>query len=224
MNAIFKGIEFSCFSIVVKEYKERNKRLWDLQIKLESLPLKTLTPLLESNKVYVSPEAKANEAASVIADSERCQMLSCLIHTQYHELLLAIDGYSVFCERVARFINIVMYNKLRFPGSSLQDLIFGKLPKCPICDTFALSQVIVCVFVSLPSFALLTAKSPTQEGAKIYCRGFVDNSNVSCPFHYCFVDLFNPTKLVDNSETNVEDVSCLARTEEFVIPVSSRMI
>ncbi|KFG52108.1 poly(ADP-ribose) polymerase catalytic domain-containing protein, partial [Toxoplasma gondii p89] len=96
--------------------------------------------------------------------------------------------------------NEIFYNEKKISALEAAQIIadgvlFGRLPKCPLCDTRAL----------------------IQDGTDIRCRGYMQNSAMRCSFLFSLADLLRPENPPDNSATGVAE-SALSRTELFNLP------
>ncbi|CBZ53813.1 hypothetical protein NCLIV_035940 [Neospora caninum Liverpool] len=100
--------------------------------------------------------------------------------------------------------NEIFYNEKKISALEAAQIIadgvlFGLLPKCPLCSTRAL----------------------IQDGTDIRCRGYMPNSAMRCSFRFALADLIKPETPPDNSATGVEE-SALSRTELFALPIEAQ--
>ncbi|KFG43610.1 poly(ADP-ribose) polymerase catalytic domain-containing protein, partial [Toxoplasma gondii GAB2-2007-GAL-DOM2] len=100
--------------------------------------------------------------------------------------------------------NEIFYNEKKISALEAAQIIadgvlFGRLPKCPLCDTRAL----------------------IQDGTDIRCRGYMQNSAMRCSFLFSLADLLRPENPPDNSATGVAE-SALSRTELFNLPIEAQ--
>lgn len=97
--------------------------------------------------------------------------------------------------------NIWFQDRIKAPEAAAviaDGLLFGKLPKCPVCDTMALRQ----------------------SGTDIRCVGYLEGSNVHCRFAYSLADIYDPDCPPDNSGADGVKRSDLQRQEPFFLPPS----